>query len=358
MCITAALSSAASGQLSVSGTVFEGTLPDLVQVSPQIGTAILYDCDLVAGDLLYSLIGYRLSISGSTRGNYSVNYDAHLVSTPAQLAESILRNRIDEIIPGFPCEFGIDEDLGVVRGGINLYTVTAGVGFGGRFCYTRRATAVVSFADTIEIESSIAANIEVPLHISGSVLAAESFGDPEQTRGTARLSLIGSLGEEAFSQSVEVESVSVIPEQASIDVTRLVQLSVMPGITSVPISVSGTAFGEATAVGVGFIVGACTVAVDFPNTIRIGRFRAIGGGALPAGITIRSGITGGIIQTSGGSVTCPADFNQDGGIDGDDVEAFFAAWENGETSADVNQDGGIDGADVSTFFVVWEAGGC
>jgi len=55
---------------------------------------------------------------------------------------------------------------------------------------------------------------------------------------------------------------------------------------------------------------------------------------------------------------CPADFNQDGGIDGSDVEAFFAAFESGDQSADVNQDGGITGEDVEVFFVAWEAGGC
>lgn len=55
---------------------------------------------------------------------------------------------------------------------------------------------------------------------------------------------------------------------------------------------------------------------------------------------------------------CPADYNQDGGIDGSDVDAFFADWEGGLPGADVNQDGGIDGSDVDYFFLVWEAGGC
>lgn len=55
---------------------------------------------------------------------------------------------------------------------------------------------------------------------------------------------------------------------------------------------------------------------------------------------------------------CPADFNQDGGIDGADVEEFFNAFTAGDQSADTNQDGGIDGSDVETFFVAWEAGGC
>ncbi len=55
---------------------------------------------------------------------------------------------------------------------------------------------------------------------------------------------------------------------------------------------------------------------------------------------------------------CPADFNNDGGIDGSDVDAFMQAWSAGITDADVNLDGGIDGSDVVTFFVAWENGGC
>ena len=55
---------------------------------------------------------------------------------------------------------------------------------------------------------------------------------------------------------------------------------------------------------------------------------------------------------------CAADFNQDGGIDGRDIEAFFVAWEAGEPRGDVNIDGGVDGSDVEAFFLVWSAGGC
>lgn len=55
---------------------------------------------------------------------------------------------------------------------------------------------------------------------------------------------------------------------------------------------------------------------------------------------------------------CIADFNEDGGIDGADVEAFFIAWESGATSGDVNEDGGVDGQDIECFIVRWEAGGC
>ena len=55
---------------------------------------------------------------------------------------------------------------------------------------------------------------------------------------------------------------------------------------------------------------------------------------------------------------CPADFNQDGGVDGGDVESFFISWEAGASPADVNADGGVDGSDVESFFTAWQAGGC
>jgi len=66
----------------------------------------------------------------------------------------------------------------------------------------------------------------------------------------------------------------------------------------------------------------------------------------------------GAVEFAPSTQMCPADFNQDGGIDGGDVESFFVAWEAGDATADVNQDGGIDGADVATFFIAWENGGC
>ena len=55
---------------------------------------------------------------------------------------------------------------------------------------------------------------------------------------------------------------------------------------------------------------------------------------------------------------CPSDFNQDGGIDGGDIEAFFSSWTAGQPCSDVNQDGGVDGGDIERFFILWENGNC
>jgi hypothetical protein len=55
---------------------------------------------------------------------------------------------------------------------------------------------------------------------------------------------------------------------------------------------------------------------------------------------------------------CPADYDNSGGIDGDDVIAFFGEWDAGAECADADESGGIDGDDVIVFFGLWDAGGC
>lgn len=49
---------------------------------------------------------------------------------------------------------------------------------------------------------------------------------------------------------------------------------------------------------------------------------------------------------------CPADWNGDDAVDGDDVIAFFGDWDIG--AGDFNDDGGTDGDDVIGFFERWD----
>lgn len=55
---------------------------------------------------------------------------------------------------------------------------------------------------------------------------------------------------------------------------------------------------------------------------------------------------------------CAADFDQDGGVTGADIGAFFAEFEQGLSCADIDADGGVTGADIGAFFQAFEAGGC
>ncbi len=50
---------------------------------------------------------------------------------------------------------------------------------------------------------------------------------------------------------------------------------------------------------------------------------------------------------------CPSDWDGSGGVDGDDVIAFFADWD--ANDADIDGSGGTDGDDVITFFYHWDA---
>ncbi len=54
------------------------------------------------------------------------------------------------------------------------------------------------------------------------------------------------------------------------------------------------------------------------------------------------------------AASCPADWDNSGGVDGDDIGAFFADWQMGD--ADIDQSGGTDGDDITYFFERWQAG--
>ncbi len=59
-------------------------------------------------------------------------------------------------------------------------------------------------------------------------------------------------------------------------------------------------------------------------------------------------------QTTTVFVGCPADWDGSGGVDGDDIGAFFADWQAG--NADIDGSGGTDGDDITFFFERWQAG--
>ncbi|MEI7656845.1 MAG: immunoglobulin domain-containing protein, partial [Phycisphaerae bacterium] len=60
----------------------------------------------------------------------------------------------------------------------------------------------------------------------------------------------------------------------------------------------------------------------------------------------------------GSCPSCAADYNKDGGVDFDDLGAFFDEWQASGGCADLNQDGGVDFGDLEAFMHTWEAGGC
>lgn len=62
------------------------------------------------------------------------------------------------------------------------------------------------------------------------------------------------------------------------------------------------------------------------------------------------------LVAAGTSLTCIGDYNRDGGVTGDDLDAFFIDYDLGLVSTDVNNDGGVSGDDITAFFVAYGTG--
>ena len=109
------------------------------------------------------------------------------------------------------------------------------------------------------------------------------------------------------------------------------------------------------------------------NEAIVGSTRGIRGGAYATSFfDLRAGIRGYDNPTSESYIgfrvsqavvvpecpACAADYDNNGGVDGGDLAAFFVDFEAGEECADVDGNGGVDGGDLAAFFQVFESGGC
>ena len=52
-------------------------------------------------------------------------------------------------------------------------------------------------------------------------------------------------------------------------------------------------------------------------------------------------------------MACPADFNDDDSVDGNDLGFLLAAWGTPGGSADLNGDGSVDGNDLGRLLADW-----
>lgn len=72
------------------------------------------------------------------------------------------------------------------------------------------------------------------------------------------------------------------------------------------------------------------------------------------GYTAAGQVTGFVLKARAGD--CPADFNDDGFVNGDDYDAFAEAFDIGDLAADFNSDGFVNGDDYDEFASAFDAG--
>ncbi|MCB9854666.1 MAG: thrombospondin type 3 repeat-containing protein [Phycisphaerales bacterium] len=295
--------------------------------------------------------------AGPTTGSLDLGYDfVSAIDAATKVASEGFD--LDDLVPSItPCGEEVTEELGHLDGNIYLYAFN--IGAGGPVKLTAKGTVVL--CDSIRVFSPIATRVELPLHVSGMIYAAESFGDPGDTYGKAKLSLEGFLGGEAVPAMVlEVESTTVILNSQDIDVSAVVGVDLAPGENFVDVHITGTVEAEASAMSYGLygvIAGAATVGVTLPGSISIGMFTGANGGPLPPGLTITS------CTSTLNYIPAPlplGDVNCDGVVNTNDIPAFVLAVTDplGFSStytecpllgADVSLDGLADGGDIQSF---------
>jgi hypothetical protein len=330
-----------------------GTPNNLTQLNGQ-PEVLFYECFEVSAGIV------KLNLNVAS-GNNTMSgwFQVDVVDTPHEVAGVITDLTLGQPpVPVTPCPPTVIRNYGALSGNVGLYAFAIGGGLTGGFTWIERASSSVTLNDNVIVAASETHVIEAPLAISGSVLGAESFGNPDQTWGKATLSMSGFIGPQGFDERVSVESVSVIPTEASIDVETRVPIPIGVGQTALAISVNAQATVEAQAQSTGLfgtISGAATAAVSFPHSVEIMRFTGAGGGALPRDVLIQSAVDGYVYES-----TVRGDLNCDGLINFFDIDPFVmtlfdpSAYETAYAfchllNADVDASGAVNFFDIDPF---------
>jgi hypothetical protein len=260
---------------------------------------------------------FGASVTFGAGGNNSLDADFNfdVFAAAGDLMEMLDDNfEVESGIPSsFECTLSFHETLAHTSGNANTYAFHAG----GGGPVGQRVWGTIRFCDTVEIQADQSGTVELPVHVGATAFAAESFGDPNATYGRARVCLSGSVGGQAVSGGcVEVESESVIPIQAAIDEGQVFSLPVSPGTQTVVVDLTAEIESKSQAKGTGLfgtIAGAATAGVTMPGSVRIGNFTGPGGGALPAGLRIRS-LTGGMTYANTSLAGVPGSDVAPGGV--------------------------------------------
>ena len=246
--------------------------------------------DVCQPSIEFGKFGVSVTFGAGSNNSLDADFDFDVIAATGDLLELLEDNfETPSGVPGsFECTLSFHETLAHASGSANTYAFHAG----GGGPVGQRVWGTIRFCDTVEIQADQSATVELPVHVGASAFAAESFGDPDATYGRARVCLSGSVGGQAVSGGcVQVESESVIPNEASIDQGQVFSLPIAPGTQNVVVDLTAEVESKSQAKGTGLfgtISGAATAGISMPGSVRLGNFTGPGGGPLPTGVRIRS----------------------------------------------------------------------
>lgn len=194
-----------------------------------------------------------------------------------------------------------------VSGGINLYVVSLG-----NIVPRQRAWANVEWEDDLIIESDREMFLEIPVHLQVNGFAAESLGGEKgDTFATVKADFSASADGQLMGQGMlDIESLTVIPEQDSIDLGATIPIHAKPGTNRISVHVRGGFEVEVQAKAVGLfnmIASSATGGLLLPGSFDIGHVQMANGSPLPKGVRVSSGKIGIDYQNTVDDWTPPLD---------------------------------------------------
>jgi len=220
-------------------------------------------------------------------GNSSVNFDVNL----ALGADELLCGIIDGEPPGisdvidqtttYSCEFNIMN----VTGAMNAYAIT--FNDNPYLIEEKIVKGTVNRADLIQVYSPVATTIELPLSVSATLVAIQTFCDPAESVAEAKADLTASVA----GVSVNLTGVARV-EGGFLDnqypsVSQVVSIPIYAGVRSFYMSLTGELSVRSKVLGLGDVIACGSNAVaSADNSIDVGNFTGPNGGPLPEGMTI------------------------------------------------------------------------
>ncbi|MBK6734039.1 MAG: T9SS type A sorting domain-containing protein [bacterium] len=186
------------------------------------------------------------------------------------------------------------------RGGPSAYAFQMGDP-GGPVVWQAKGT--LEYCDVVTFLSNEITTVELPYSLGVSLVAAESFGNPEVTRGFAKATITGSVdGHLVLAGADSVESESVTPTETYLSSSGTVPVAVGIGQTQVTIRMSADVYIEAAARSAGLwglLSGSATAAALWPDSFILGNFQGPGGTPLQESLRIESAVSGMVYKDGG-----------------------------------------------------------
>lgn len=222
-----------------------------------------------------------------------VDFNAQVEVDLIELADEV----VDIIVEGDDLDpedfldftFGATAYIANVCGAINSYLVTLTDAFTLEF----EIVGSVNYKDIIQVFSPVETTLELPIHVSATLVAAQSLCDPNDNEAKAEARVTGSFGSKNINVGGEVVQNGPLVDVDYLDETEIITVNIEPGLNTFEFQFSGELNVKSSVIAASPILACASNAGAISgNTITVGLFTGPDGGPIPDGMSINGLLTG------------------------------------------------------------------